>query len=71
MGLPRETVRRKVNQLIEAGILSEAIEGEIRAVPMLGDAIFQEVAAESLAAVQRFDARLRSLGCEGISQSRD
>lgn len=64
-GLPRETVRRKVNQLIEIGILYEPTPGEVRPIPMLTDPMFQAIAQECLSAVRRFDIRLRELGCEG------
>lgn len=62
-GLPRETVRRKVNQLIESGILYESATGEVRPVPMLEDTMFHDIAKECVSAVRRFDARLRELGC--------
>lgn len=68
-GIPRETVRRKVNQLIETGILYESAQGEVRPVPMLADVMFQAIARECLAAVKRFDTRLRSLGCDGVMGS--
>lgn len=66
-GLPRETVRRKINQLIAAGMLVESRNGEVRPIQGLGDPRWQKVADEGFAAVQRFDRRLRSLGCKGIS----
>lgn len=65
--LPRETVRRKVNQLIRIGLLSETREGEVRPVPMLAETGYQRVADECFDAVERYDARLRSLGCGGIT----
>jgi len=65
-GLPRETVRRKVNQLIEAGMFSETRGGEVRPVPMLSDVMYQQIADECYETVKRYDARLRSLGCEGV-----
>jgi hypothetical protein len=68
-GLPRETVRRKVNQLIDAGILYEVAQGEVRPVPMLANPMFQTIAQECLAAVRRFDVRLRALGCDGVLDS--
>lgn len=66
-GLARETVRRKVNQLIDIGLFSETRDGEVRPVPMLAEATFQEIADESYNAVLRYDARLRSLNCDGVS----
>lgn len=60
--LPRETVRRKVNSLIQMGLLSERSDGEVQPVPRLGDHIFQEIADECFDAVRRYDERLRSFG---------
>jgi hypothetical protein len=68
-GLARETVRRKVNQLIEAGILYELNQGEVRPVPMLVNPVFQTIAQECLASVRRFDARLRSFGFAGVTET--
>jgi hypothetical protein len=65
-GIPRETVRRKINQLIRAGMLAEAPNGEVTPVPNLSNEVWQRVADEGFAAVQRFDRRLRSLGLDGI-----
>lgn len=65
-GLPRETVRRKINLLIEAGMLVEARNGEVRPIRSLSDPRWQKVADDGFAAVQRFDRRLRSLGCKGV-----
>jgi hypothetical protein len=67
--LPRETVRRKVNQLIERGLFTETREGEVRPAPMLAEAPYQQIANECFEAVLRYDARLRSLGCEGVAES--
>ena len=61
-GLPRETVRRKVNQLLAAGLFNETREGEVRPVPMLSDIMYQQIADECYDIVKRYDARLRSLG---------
>lgn len=65
-GIPRETVRRKINKLIRAGMLAEAPNGEVRPVPDLANETWQRVANDGFAAVQRFDRRLRSLGASGI-----
>lgn len=65
-GLPRETVRRKINALIAAGMLTESRNGAVRAIQTLDDPRWQKVADEGFAAVQRFDRRLRSLGCKGV-----
>jgi biotin operon repressor len=66
LDLSRETVRRKVNQLIEIGLLVEDAQGEVRPVQRLADPAVQKAAEDSLSAVRRFDKRLRSLGCEGV-----
>lgn len=61
-GLPRETVRRKVNALIDAGLFMESKEGEVRPTPLLSDTMYQTIADECFEAVGRYDNRLRSLG---------
>jgi hypothetical protein len=61
-GLPRETVRRKVNALIDAGLFTESKEGEVRPTPLLSDTMYQTIADECFEAVGRYDNRLRSLG---------
>lgn len=60
--LPRETVRRKVNQLIERGLLSERRDGEVQPVPLLSRPEFQLIGDECFDAVQRYQERLRELG---------
>lgn len=64
--LPRETVRRKVNQLIELGLLAERRDGEVQAVPQLGEVIFQAIGDECFDAVVRYHDRLEQLGQEGV-----
>jgi len=64
--LPRETVRRKVNQLIELGLLAERRDGEVQAVPKLGDGLFQPIGDECYAAVGRYHERLVALGQAGV-----
>ena len=61
-GLPRETVRRKVNALIDAGLLNESKGGEVRPAPLLSESVYQTIADECFAAVGRYNDRLRSLG---------
>lgn len=61
-GLARETVRRKVNALIEAGLFTESRDGEVRPTPLLSDTVYQKIADECFEAVGRYDDRLRSLG---------
>lgn len=59
--LPRETVRRKVNQLIETGVLRERKDGEIQSVFKLDDPSFQAIGDECHQAVERYHERLRLL----------
>jgi hypothetical protein len=66
-GLPRETVRRKIKKLLEDGMLVEAENGEVSPIRALMDLQWQKIADEGFAAVQRYDRRLRSLGCKGVS----
>jgi hypothetical protein len=66
-GLPRETVRRKTNNLIKNGWLVEDEEGRIRTVRNLADPATQKALQDIFSAVQRYDSRLRSLGCAGIT----
>jgi len=61
-GLARETVRRKVNALIETGLFTETRDGEVRPTPLLSDAMYQKIADECFEAVGRYYDRLRSLG---------
>lgn len=63
-GLARETVRRKVNVLLDAGLLTESREGEVRIAPMLGDTMYQRIADECFEAVGRYHQRLASLDVE-------
>lgn len=67
-GLPRETVRRKINILIESGWLFEDPDGNVRAVRNLINPLWQKVADDSFSAVQAYDRRLRAAGCKGVSQ---
>lgn len=67
-GIPRETVRRKIKLLLNAGMLVEAPNGEVRPIRNLISPQWQKVADEGFAAVQRYDRRLRSLGCKGVSE---
>lgn len=67
-GLPRETVRRKINQMIAAGVMVEDENGMVRAAARMADPLWQKAGDDSFAAVQKFDRRLRELGCKGISE---
>ena len=63
-GIPRETVRRKINHLIEIGILVEAAPGHVRPIADLANPVWQRVADDGFAAVRRFNRLLAQLGCE-------
>lgn len=63
-GIPRETVRRKINHLIEIGMLVEAAPGHVRPVAALANPVWQRVADDGFAAVKRFNRQLAQLGCE-------
>jgi hypothetical protein len=69
VGLPRETVRRKIKALIRGGWLFEDEEGRIRATPRLAEPASQRMVRESFAAVKRYDERLRQLGFAGVCSS--
>lgn len=62
-GLPRETVRRKTIKLIEAGLLVEDDEGLIRTAQNFGSTEASKTVNAAHAAVLRYHARLRQLGC--------
>ncbi len=65
-GLPRETVRRKVKKMIEAGSMMQDADGGVRPAQWLARPDLQNLANDIFAAVRRYDNRLRSLGCEGV-----
>lgn len=66
-GLPRETVRRKTSALVEAGLLTQDDQGRVRTLRNLGNPAVQKAADDVFATVQRYDARLRQLGCAGVA----
>jgi hypothetical protein len=65
-GLARETVRRKVNRLIELGMAEEDEQSHVRPTRQLADPRWQTIADQGFAAVQRYDRKLRGLGCKGV-----
>lgn len=67
IGMPRETVRRKIQKMIEDGLLAEDAEGRIRTTRNFGDGNGQEWARLTFAAVQRHDQRLRQFGRPGVT----
>jgi DNA-binding transcriptional ArsR family regulator len=64
-GLPRETVRRKTNILLQSGFLTEDHQGAVRTTRNLADPKVQKAADDGFIAVKKYDARLRQLGCQG------
>lgn len=70
LAMPRETVRRKIQQMVTAGFLLEDDEGRVRATHRFDDAKIQKCVQDVYTAVQRYDARLRQLGCAGVTQEK-
>lgn len=66
-GIPRETVRRKVNALVEAGYLTEDDKRCVRTTRILDNPVVQKAGDNVFAAVQRYHVRLRELGSETVS----
>lgn len=66
LGISKETARRKINSLIEAGNLMDAGYGKVRPVPDLTNPQWQKVANDIHAAAVRYDHRLKALGCKGV-----
>ena len=65
--ISRETVRRKVNDLIALGLVEEATEGALRPIRALASEVMHVTAEQCFQTVQRYDRRLRSLGCAGVT----
>ena len=70
LAMPRETVRRKIQQMVAAGFLLEDEEGRVRATRRFGEGAIQKSVQDVYAAVQRYDARLRQLGCAGVTDAK-
>jgi len=66
LAMPRETVRRKIQQMVASGFLVEDQEGRVRASTRLAEDIVQKCVQDVYASVQRYDTRLRQLGCAGV-----
>ena len=71
LAMPRETVRRKIQQMVAGGILLEDDEGRVRATRRFGEAAIQKCVQDVYVAVRRYDARLRQLGCAGVGSTSD
>lgn len=67
LAMPRETVRRKIQQMVAGGFLVEDEDGRVRASTRLAEDIVQKCVQDVYASVQRYDARLRQLGCAGVA----
>ncbi len=68
VGLPRETVRRKIAALIASGLLVEDGEGRVRTTRNLAEPHVQKGVGDAHAAVMRYRARLKQFGVpeEGV-----
>ncbi|MGE0045267.1 MAG: hypothetical protein AB7J28_13845 [Hyphomonadaceae bacterium] len=62
LGLPRETVRRKIAELASVGILTVDENDAVRVMQALDHPIAQQLLEESHAAVRRYFTRLEELG---------
>lgn len=65
LGMPRETVRRKVKKLIDQGLLYEDAKGRVRSTPNFADPRVEESVRAIQAAVDRYRDRLVELGAAG------
>lgn len=65
LGMPRETVRRKVKKLIDQGLLYEDARGRIRSTPNFSDPRVGETVHAIQSAVDRYRDRLSSHGVKG------
>jgi hypothetical protein len=62
LGLPRETVRRKIKTMVKNGLLMQDDEGRVRVISRLAEPKALAAPAEIHAAVLRYHERLKSLG---------
>lgn len=62
LGLPRETVRRKIKAMVKDGLLMQDDEGRVRVVSRLDEPKALAAPGEIHAAVLRYHERLKSLG---------
>ena len=65
LGLPRETVRRKVKKLTASGLVYEDEEGRMRTSSKLGEPEVQRVIEGIHTAVGRYRDRLSAFGIPG------
>jgi hypothetical protein len=66
-GLPRQTVSRKTDARVKAGMQTQDDRGRVRTLRNLGDPAMQKGADDAFAAVQGYDARLHQLGTAGVT----
>ena len=66
-GLPRETVRRKIQKMIDDGTLVEDAEGRVRTSRNLGSLDIQAWTRTTFDTIQRYEARLRLFGRPGVT----
>jgi hypothetical protein len=67
IGMPRETVRRKIQRMIEDGLLAEDAEGRVRTTRNFGQGSVQDWTRLTFEAVQRYEQRLRQFGRPGVA----
>ena len=65
LGMPRETVRRKVKKLIELGFLYEDTKGRVRSTPNFNDPRVNQAVHAVQDAVDRYNTRLDTYGVKG------
>jgi hypothetical protein len=67
IGMPRETVRRKIQKMLDEGLLAEDDEGRVRTTRNFGQGSVQDWTRLTFEAVQRYEQRLRQFGRPGVS----
>jgi hypothetical protein len=67
IGMPRETVRRKIQKMLDDGLLAEDDEGRVRTTRNFGQGSVQDWTRLTFEAVQRYEQRLRQFGRPGVS----
>jgi hypothetical protein len=65
--LSRETVRRKANALVEAGLLVKDSRGRVSTPRNLDNPRVRQAANDLFTAVERYDARLRQFGARSLT----
>ncbi len=65
--LSRETVRRKTNALVEAGLLIKGSRGRVSTPSNLDNPRVRQAGNDLFAAVERYDARLKQFGGRSLT----